>query len=263
MPSPFPGMDPFLEDPGLWPDVHNTLIAVIREFLVRQLSAKYYARIEERVYISEDDDPGRTVILPDVRVGERPEPVRQGGTSSAATLEIAKPLVIATLLDDEIHEPFVEVIDRTDRQVVAVIEVVSPSNKVVGSRGRESYGKKRADVLRSPCHWLEIDFLRSGTPWFPRQMTTQGDYFVYLSRIEDRPNSYLWPIRLPESLPVVAVPLKDGDADVPLDLQTALATAYERAGYDRVVDYRKPPVIPLSEQYDAWADQLSKSKNLR
>jgi hypothetical protein len=263
MPSPFPGMDPFLEDPGLWPDVHNTLIGVIREFLVRRLSAKYYARIEERVYISDDDDPGRTVIIPDVRVGERPDDVRQGDSASAATLQIAKPLVIATLIDDEIHEPFVEVIDRADRSVVTVIEVVSPSNKVPGSRGRESYRKKRAEVLRSPCHWLEVDFLRSGSPWIPRQMTTQGDYFVYLCRIEHRPNSYLWPIRLSESLPVVAVPLKDGDADVPLDLQTALATADERAGYERVVDYRKPPGIPLPEQYDAWADQLLKSKGLR
>lgn len=216
MPSPFPGMDPFLEDPALWPDVHNTLIGVIREFLVRRLSAKYYARIEERVYVSDDDDPGR-----------------------------------------------ITVIDRADRSVVTVIEVVSPSNKVSGSRGRDSYRKKRTEVLHSPRHWLEIDLLRSGTPWIPRQMTTQGDYFVYLSRSERRPHAYLWPIRLPESLPVVAVPLKDGDADVPLDLQTALATAYERAGYERVVDYRKPPEIPLPEKYDAWADQLLKSKNLR
>jgi hypothetical protein len=263
MPSPFPGMDPFLEDPALWPDVHNSLIGVIREFLVRRLSDKYYARIEERVYISDEDDPGRAVLIPDVRVGQHSEPLRQAATTGAATLEITKPLVIATLLDDEIHEPFIEIIDRAERQVVTVIEVVSPSNKVMGSRGRESYRTKRAEVLRSPTHWLEIDFLRSGTPWIPRQMTAQGDYFVYLSRIEHRPNAYLWPIRLPEPLPVVAVPLKGGDADIPLDLQAVLATAYERAGYDRVVDYRKPPVIPLPQEYEAWADQLLKSKNLR
>lgn len=263
MPSPFPGMDPYLEEPGLWPDVHNSLIGVIREFLVRRLSPKYYARIEERVYVSDDDDPGRSVLIPDVRVGERPSKAVPTEAASTATLEIAEPLVIATLLDDEIHEPFVEVIDRANRQVVTVIEVVSPSNKVAGARGRESYRQKRLEVLRSPSHWLEIDLLRAGTPWIPRQMTSRGDYFVFLSRVEHRPTSYLWPIRLPERLPVVAVPLKDGDADVPLDLQSALETVYERAGYDRVVDYRQSPEAALSEDLAAWADQLLKSKNLR
>jgi hypothetical protein len=237
MPSPFPGMDPFLEDPGLWPDVHNTLIVLMREKLLQQMKDNYYVIIRDRIYTFENDDPALPIIDPKFCVGD-------------------------TLLD-EIHEPFLEVIDRADRSVVTVLEVVSPSNKVPGSRGRESYWKNRAEVLHSSCHWLEIDFLRSGTPWLPRQMTAQGDYFVYLSRIEHRRNSYLWPIRLPESLPVVAVPLKDGDADVPLDLQFALTTAYDRAGYDRMVDYRKSPTIALSEKYDAWADQLLKSKNLR
>jgi hypothetical protein len=263
MSSPFPGMDLYLEEPGLWPDVHNSLIGVIREFLVRRLSPKYYARIEERIYVSDEDDPGRTVIIPDVRVDERPSRAAPGGTASAATLEIAEPLVIDTLLDDEIHEPFVEVIDRANRQVVTVIEVVSPTNKVAAAHGRESYRRKRLEVLHSPSHWLEIDLLRAGTRWIPRQMTPRGDYFVFLSRAEHRPTSYLWPIRLPERLPVVAVPLKDGDADVPLDLQAALETVYERAGYDRVVDYRQPPEIGLSEEQAAWADQLLKDKNLR
>ena len=65
MPSPFPGMDPYLEEPGLWPDVHHNLITFAARFLTQQLRPKYYARVEERVYISDENDPGRRVIVPD------------------------------------------------------------------------------------------------------------------------------------------------------------------------------------------------------
>jgi Protein of unknown function (DUF4058) len=265
MSSPFPGMDPFLEDPGLWPDAHNSLIFVIREFINQRLDPKYFVRIEDRVYISDDDDPGRAVIIPDVRIGERPPGAERSVTppSSTAALEVDEPVVITTLFDDEIHEPFLEVIDRGNRQVVTVIEVVSPTNKVEGARGRESYRQKRVEILNSPSHWVEIDLLRSGIPWIPRQMISRGDYLVFLSRVERRPTSHLWPIRLTERLPVVAIPLKAGDPDAPLDLQSVLDTVYERSGYERVIDYRQSPPSPLSAEKDTWADQLLKSKNLR
>ena len=73
MPSPFPGMDPYLEEPGLWPDVHHRLITVTSDTLAAALRPKYYVRIEERVYLSDESDPGRRVIIPDVRIADRPE----------------------------------------------------------------------------------------------------------------------------------------------------------------------------------------------
>src|SRR5213079_359901 len=105
MPSPFPGMDPYLEKPNLWPDVHHRLITTASDVLTGQLRPKYYVRIEERVYVSDENDPGRRVIAPDLRIVDRPgwegAPLAEGGT---ATLEVAEPVVCTTLIDDEIHE---------------------------------------------------------------------------------------------------------------------------------------------------------------
>src|SRR5437899_3006980 len=105
MPSPFPGMDPYLEEPGLWPDVHHGIIAVARESLNAQLRPKYYVRVEERVYVSDQEDPGRRVIAPDLRVVDRPgwedTPLSSGST---ATLEVAEPLLCTTMMDEEIRE---------------------------------------------------------------------------------------------------------------------------------------------------------------
>lgn len=51
MPGPFPGMDPYLERPDLWPDVHQSLITYIRDALQPQLRPRYHARIGERLYV--------------------------------------------------------------------------------------------------------------------------------------------------------------------------------------------------------------------
>jgi hypothetical protein len=123
MPSPFPGMDPYLEDPGLWPDVHHGLISEIQAALNRQLRPKYHVRVEERVYISDENDPGRSVIVPDLQVAVRPG---QEGSAFDPTrgpaLDVAEPIVVTTLLDEEIHEARLEIVDREARLVVTVIE---------------------------------------------------------------------------------------------------------------------------------------------
>src|SRR5271166_6063081 len=140
MPSPLPGMDPYLEEPGLWPDVHHELISETRALLNTILRPKYYVRIEERVYISDEGDSGRLVMVPDLRIALRPGGegsafVRGGGTA----VDIAEPIEAITLIEEEIRESYVEIVDRVERLVVTVIEVLSPTNKVAGSRGRESY----------------------------------------------------------------------------------------------------------------------------
>lgn len=238
MPSPFPGMDPYLEDSGLWPDVHHGLISEARAYLNLRIGSNCPVRLQERTYRSDEEDPGRQVLIPDMRPGD-------------------------TLIDDEIREARLEVIDRETRQVVTVIEVVSPSNKAAGSRGRVSYMQKRAEVMASPSHWVEIDLLRRGQPILPRGLLDRGDYFVHVSRVEQRPKGQVWPILLPQRLPVVAIPLKAGDADVPLDLQAIFNSAYDRAAYDRTVDYRQEPSVPPSPEDAAWADQLLREKKAR
>lgn len=263
MPSPFPGMDPYLEDPGLWPDVHHEIMSVARELLNGQLRPKYVVRIEERVYVSGEDDPGRSVIVPDLRIAER---LRHTGkplpSPSAAGVEMAEPETLVTLIDDEIHEARLAVMDTQDHHVITVIEVLSPSNKVPNSEGRRSYQQKRAEVVDSPSHWVEIDLLRSGTPTVPR-LAQPYDYVVHVSRAGKRPQGVVWRIFLPQRLPVIRIPLKSEDQDAPLDLQQVLDTAYSRAEYDATINYHQPPAVPLPERYAAWADELLRTKELR
>jgi hypothetical protein len=257
-------MDPYLENPGLWPDVHHRLISVVGDQLGAQLRPKYYVRIEERVYLSDENDPYRAVIIPHLRIAEQ---AALAGTafqpSGVATLEAAEPVEVTTLIDEEIHEAFLEVIDREQRQVVTVIEVVSPTNKWPSARGQADYQKKRQEVLNSPSHWVEIDLLRAGRPLVLRELLPACDYTVHVSRVERRPKGQVWPIRLAQRLPVVEIPLRAGDPDARLDLQQALTIVYDRAAYDLEIDYRAAPVPPLTGEAAAWADALLRSRGLR
>jgi hypothetical protein len=255
-------MDPYLEDPGVWPDVHHELMSCARELLTTQIRPRYFVRVELRVYVSTDDDPGRRAIVPDLRVLEQTPRADGRQPGAVATLEVAEPIAV-TLVNEEVREARLEVIDREYREVVTVIEIVSPTNKIAGSAGRESFLQKRAEVLASSSHWLEIDLLREGARLVHVNTGVQYDYSVRLSRANDRGTNWLWPIRLHQRLPVIHIPLKGDDPDAKLDLQAALDTAYDRAGYDLDIDYKKEPESLLSPELAAWADQWLRSKGLR
>lgn len=265
MPSPFPGMDPYLEDTVIWPDVHHGIISAIQESLNKQLRPNYYASVEERVYISDEDDPGREIFrVPDVRLIARQRVGKRGkNKSTVATLEITRPIEIV-LADDEIREPYLEVVDAKNREVVTVIEVMSPSNKIAGSRGRDSYEKKRTEVKGSLSHWVEIDLLRVGVAFYSRKSLPPHDYLIHVSRAEaPRRRTQLWPVLLRERLPIMAIPLRAPDPDANLDLQHLLETAYDRASFDLRIDYRTDPVPPLTGENADWASQWLQSKGLR
>jgi hypothetical protein len=215
------------------------------------------------VFISDDEDPGRKVVIPDLRIGDRPDGSGEAPSAPETRLAVAEPIVEVTLVDHEIHEPYLTVVDREERRVVTFIEVVSPSNKVAGSRGRANYQQKRLEVVNSPSHWVEIDLLRAGIPFIPQRSAARGDYYVHVSRAGQRPRGQVWHIHLPQRLPVVLIPLKAGDPDVALDLQGVLDTAYDRAAYDKVVNYRGEADPRLSSDQAAWADEVLRSKGLR
>jgi len=260
MPSPFPGMDPYLENPGLWPDVHARLISVIGEVLGAALRPKYLVRIEERVYLSDDGDPGRIGLIPDVSVAIAPgDSSHERGTAAA----VAEPIVELTLIEEEVTERFLQVIDREDRAVVAVIEILSPANKLAGSQGLASFSRKRREIMGSQTHWVEIDLLRGGiSPGF-RRGHEPHEYMVHVSPVSLRPRGFLWPIRLTQALPTVRIPLRPEDQDADLNLQTILDTVYDRAGYDLELDYRTEPTPPLGPTWSTWADGLLREKGLR
>lgn len=263
MPSPFPGMDPYLETPELWPDVHHELISQIRALMNPLLKPNYVARVELRVYISTEDDPGRQALVPDVRVEARARTgAGNGKPARAGTLAIDEPLIIP-LMDNEIKEAYLTIKHPKSGELVTVIEVLSPTNKIRGSEGRKSFLQKKNEILAREVNWVEIDLLRAGDPSIVRDSLRDADYRVLVYRAGERRSTRCWPIHLRRRLPVVGIPLKGKDPDVPLDLGAVLHAAYDSGAYDMSVDYSQPPDPPLRGEDAKWANKLLRDKRLR
>jgi hypothetical protein len=250
-------MDPYLENPYTFADFHHEMISGIRAELNRVLMPKYVVRIEERVYIADESDPENRLIVPDLKVmaSWRDAKRASGGTknSSVATLDTIEPIVAVTFAEVEMHEYYLTIIDVESRHVVTVIEILSPFNKHGRSTGRGEYMKKRREVLLSPSHLVEIDLLRQGTSPFPRDALPEHHYAVHVSRAESRPKGTIWPILLRHPLPVIDIPLQADDSDAKLNLQSILNDAYDRGGYEIVVDYEQPSKPPLPPEWDERA----------
>ncbi|MDW8065570.1 MAG: DUF4058 family protein [Anaerolineae bacterium] len=250
MPSPFPGMDPYLEDPVLWPDVHHGLIEGIRTELTPLLTPHFYVRVEHRVYITAPgEDPGYTVLVPDVGI-TRTMLESWAPTGWSGRPAITAPSVVEAMIDPEVRDAYLEIRDARSHRVVTAIEVLSPANKVKGSRGQQTMAEKRRLLLQGGASWLEIDLLRGGERL--EAVAGRSDYVVVLYRPEQR-GLLVWFIDLRDRLPVMAVPLRPPFPDVPLDLQKVLDEVYERACYADQVDYTgsvpPPPLKPADAQW--------------
>jgi hypothetical protein len=256
-------MDPYLESPTIWPDVHHELISDIRAALNPVLRPGYVARVELRVYISDHDDPGREALVPDVRVEASPK--RKGARKPKAELVTAgpEPLIVPTLMDEEVEEAFLKIIHVESEALVTIIEVLSPTNKIRGSRGRASFMAKRHEILNTDIHWAEIDLLRAGTPSVTDPPLRPGsDYRILVSRGDERTRTRFWPVSVRQPLPIIRIPLRGKEPEVPLDLGAVFRSVYDRAAYDATVDYRKEPRPPLEGDDAKWArDLLRKSRD--
>jgi hypothetical protein len=251
MDSPFPGMDPYLEAPSIWPDLHTRLMSIIGEQLTPLLVPKYLAELETQVVIDHlDDDP--QVVLPDVSVTS---PDVTAGAPTAAAVAAPAPVQVRVPMDGPTRLVSVYIRQRETARLVAVIELLSPVNKRRG-KGREEYLEKRRTFLTSPVHLIEIDLLRS----YPRMPFDDplppAHYMVMVCKAGERPRSSVWPISVRQPLPTIPIPLLPPDPPVPLDLGPALRTAYMRARYDLRVEYRQQPIPPLSATDAAWAAAL-------
>jgi hypothetical protein len=244
-------MDPYLEAPTILPDVRTTLMSIFREQLTPLLAPKYLAELETQVVIDRvDDDP--QIVLPDVSVTTPDVPA---GAPSAVAVTAPAPVQIRVPLDVPTHVVSIHIRQRENERLVAVIELLSPVNKRRG-KGRDEYLEKRRTLLTSPVHLIEIDLLRS-YPHMPfDDPLPPAHYIVMVCKVGERPKSSVWPISVRQPLPTIPIPLLAPDPPVPLDMGQALRTAYERARYDLRVDYRKPPVPPLSPADATWAETL-------
>jgi hypothetical protein len=162
---------------------------------------------------------------------------------------------------EEINQPFVEVWETESRDVITVIAVLSPANK--RGPGVEEFSRFRQERMASAAHYLEIDLLRMGCGFPTNDFIPPAAYSVSLSRANRRPRVEVWPIALESQLPVVPVPLRDGEPDEALDLQSVLNANYEGLSYDLATPHIGPPPIPLSNEQQAWADECLRKAGLK
>ncbi|MCP4164872.1 MAG: DUF4058 family protein [Chloroflexi bacterium] len=249
--SPFPGMDPYLEAPDLWPDVHSSLMNIFRELLSPQLAPEYAAELETQLVVDRVDDRSDAYIVrPDVTVKKIAETAVY--ETSFPPVSGPEPITVRVPQDLPTRLISIKIRHRDHKKLVTVIELLSPVNKRNG-KGRQVYIEKRSGYLSSPVHLVEIDLLRM----FPRMPYDDplppADYLLMICRRGERPDADVWPVHIRQRLPTLPIPLLDPDPPAQLDVEEALRITYQRARYDLRIDYRQPPEPPLAEAEAEWA----------
>jgi len=265
MPSPFPGMDPFLEHPIFFPGLHSAFHVYLREALQPLLPRPYFAEIRERLWV----ETSARYIEPDTDVihgGLGVEEADDGAMAVATRARTRTQPLVFEVTDDERIETYVEVNTRSPdggERVVTLIEVLSLTNKTRGEKGQELYLAKQREILGSEVHLVEIDLLRGGehtTPMSLERLRLKAgafDYHVSVHRFDRRGRFFIYPWRLEDPLPEIAVPLLPGDGEVPLDLQAVFRRCYDTGPYRRRVVYEPARIVPpLDKPRIDWVKQV-------
>jgi hypothetical protein len=249
MASPFPGMDPYLEDPAFWPDFHHQFIDDWREAVADLLPEPYEARLNERVNLMQMSPEVIQLIYPDVSVSHGPAAARPA-SARAGTL-LLEPVTIPHEFLEEVRQTRIEILHRPERSLVAVLGMLSPTNKT--GDGFAEYRAKRKAVLLQKVHLVELDLLVGGNRLPLARPLPPADYYALVSRSDHRPNCevYAWTVRDP--LPTIPIPLRAPDADVLLDLAQVFHRTFERGRYLRSLAYSRPPQAPLNDRDAQWA----------
>jgi hypothetical protein len=262
MPSPFPGMDPYIEDPEIWSDFHNNLASEIQGQLNPLIRPHYIARLIPRVTYEVIEIARPRGIRPDVGIWGQSSPPRM--VRESATVISPAPVTSSVELEYPLELVNIEIHKTDTLELVTAIEILSPVNKRPGHEAFEDYLRKRRELLRSAAHLMEIDLLRGGVRPPLREPVPDAPYYVVLSRATLRPEVAVWPLSFQERLPVLPVPLREQDPDVPLDLAAAIAAVYERAGYADLIDYRRTPPPPaLADSDMLWIEELLHRQGIR
>jgi hypothetical protein len=255
MPSPFPGMNPYFEHPGAWVDFHNRFVMHLADLLNERTGDDFFAKVEDQVYIHElPPDRWRSLGRPDVSI--KPTAAAIPSLAPAAPVASASDEIEIELVDplDIVTLPYIEVIDRERRQVVTAIELLSPSNKMPGP-DRDQYAQQRLRLTNSQVNFVELDSLRGGPRHSFRHGPPACDYYALVYRPGRWPRAGIQTVRLRESLPTIAIPLRVETPDIRIDLQQLLHGVYD-AGKYRAYIYDREPDPPLPPDDAAWAAQF-------
>ena len=263
MPSPFPGMDPWLELSGVFPDLHNSLITYLREAINAALPAGYVATTSNRVWID-------TVLRrePDVSVFGADSPPTNGYHATEHFAEAGMVAVAIDPVSEPWEEPYLEIVSNDGDRLVTAIEVLSLSNKKPGDSGRSSYLQKQNEFRRGGVNLVEIDLLRSGTHTTVvslerlRKLVPTYDYHICVTAVGDPNHCQVKGFRMMDRLPAIHVPLDPGIRPVIVELQPILDRVYDTGKYRRLAKYdRKTPEPALTPEQQQWADNILKGSS--
>jgi hypothetical protein len=259
-------MDAYLEGRNVWPGLHHRLITTIGDSLAPQVAPAYYVDVEERTYIVEVDvdfliPREKFVGRPDIAIITAPSEAEILDDGRTATAFTSAAQTVTLPMYEKVREGYLTIRDAQRHAVVTVIEVLSPSNKAPGA-GRDEYESKRHQVLATLTNLVEIDLLRAGEP-MEMQPQSKSDYRILVRAGWERPKARLYAFSVRQPIPDFSVPLRHGEKEAVLALGKLLAEIYDRARYDIRLNYRQPPVPPLSPEDAAWADKLLRAKGLR
>lgn len=270
MPSPFPGMDPWLEHPAIFPDLHDSLIFCLREALNAVLPPPYFAAIGSRVWVELTErrvEPDVDVLRPVTAANGGPVPTSGGVAVAEVTLAGAVVVPSAGRPPGEtMRQTFVGVYAQPGgERLVTTVEVLSLTNKTRGMHGRDQYLQKQEESLRSSVNLIEIDLLRCGehSTAVPREeavaRTGGFDYHVCVHLFQRPLDFFVYAIRLADRLPTITVPLLPGE-NVQINLQPLLDRCYDTGVYARRIRYADNPHPPLLPEQLGWARETLRTR---
>ena len=227
VPSPLPGMNPYLEQEDVWHDFHKRFMPAAAEMLLPQVRPDYIVKLDHHEYLHKMSFNKR----------------QEKGWSEAVDID---------------RQTFIAIRHHQTRQLAAVVELLSPSTKRPGA-DQDAYLADRLKFLRCGAHLVELDLLRGG----PRPLIEDlpvAEYRVTMTRITvtrstEQQSTILWPVHLVQPLPLITVPLRHPDPDAAFDLKAVLDRVYDAAGYEDYI-YTGFPQPPLSDQDSRWATQF-------
>ena len=227
MPSPFPGMDPYLEDDKLWASFHNQLAHSLYQMLLPGLMDRYRARISQRQYVTEQ-------------------------------------ALFTSVVREEHTEQFIEIRQRTDGRMVTLVDIVSPANKT-SDVGRRVFLEKRRDARANRSNIVQVELVLPGQPLldYAHEGVVDWDYGVTVTRCNKPDHFEIYTATLQKRLPRFRLPLASDDRDTVVDLQAAFIRSFDQGDFASQIDYGKDPSLRLTDEQRTWIDERLREQKVR